>query len=178
MIVTERLLLDRWCDDYRDAAAVMNADAEVMHWFPGTMSRAETDAQIDRQVAALQALGYCFWPVVRRDDGRFIGLAGLKEGAPATPLEGALEIGWRFAKHSWGQGYATEAARAALAHGFADPAVTRIGAITAADNRASWGVMERLGMHRDEDGDFDHPLVPAGHRACRHITYFVDRASE
>ena len=153
----------------------MNADPLVMRWFPAVMSRAETDAQIDRQIAQLARRGFTFWPVVRRADDCFLGIAGLKEGAPDTPVEGMIEIGWRFAAHAWGQGYATEAARVALAHGFADPAVTRIGAITAAGNDASWRLMQRLGMSRDPHGDFAHPLVPPGHRSCQHISYFIDR---
>ncbi len=178
MIVTERLRLAAWNDTHRLPAAAMNADPVVMRWFPATMSRAETDAQIDRQIALLDRRGFTFWPVVRRSDDCFLGLAGLKEGAPGTPVEGVIEIGWRFAAHAWGQGYATEAARAALAHGFGDAAVTRIGAITAAGNTASWRLMERLGMTRDPAGDFAHPLVPLGHRACQHITYFIERGAD
>lgn len=177
MIVTERLRLPPWEDAHRLPAAAMNADPVVMHWFPATMSRAETDAQIDRQIALLDRRGFTFWPVIRRSDEAFLGLAGLKNGAPDTPVEGVIEIGWRFAAHAWGQGYATEAAHAALAHGFADPAVTRIGAITAAGNSASWRLMERLGMTHDPAGDFAHPLVPPGHRACQHVTYFVERGA-
>ena len=175
MIVTERLRLDRWHDAYRAPAAAMNADRKVMRWFVSPMSRAETDAQIDRQIVALDTRGYMFWPVVRRADSVFLGIAGLKDGAPDTPVAGGVEIGWRFAEHAWGQGYATEAARAALAHGFADPAVHRIGAITSTRNTASSRVMERLGMVRDPHGDFDHPLVPAGHEICPHVSYFVVR---
>jgi len=178
MIATERLRLPPWTDAYRLPAARMNADPAVMHWFPATMSRAETDAQIDRQIALLDRRGFTFWPVIRRIDDCFLGIAGLKEGAAGTPVEGVVEIGWRFAAHAWGQGYATEAARAALAHGFADPAVARIGAITAAGNTTSSRLMERLGMRRDPAGDFAHPLVPPGHRACRHVTFFIDRGEQ
>lgn len=175
MIVTERLQLLPWDDVHRKPAAAMNADPVVMRWFPATMSRVETDAQIDRQTALLARRGFCFWAVVRATDDLFLGMTGLKEGAPDTPVEGIVEIGWRFAAQAWGQGYATEAARAALTHGFADPAVTRIGAITAAGNTASWRLMERLGMRRDPAQDFAHPLVPPGHRACQHISYFIER---
>jgi len=175
VIVTERLRLPSWEQSHRSPAALMNADPDVMHWFPATMSQAETDAQIDRQIVMLARRGFTFWPVIRRSDTRFLGIAGLKDGAPGTPVEGVIEIGWRFAAHAWGQGYATEAARAALAHGFADAAVPRIGAITAAGNTASWRLMERLGMSRDPASDFAHPLVPPGHRACQHVSYFIDR---
>ncbi|MGL4543710.1 MAG: GNAT family N-acetyltransferase, partial [Polymorphobacter sp.] len=121
--------------------------------------------------------GYCFWPVVRRRDGVFLGICGLKDGAPDTPIAADVEIGWRFAQHAWGQGYATEAARAALVHGFADPAVKRIAAITTLANRESWRVMERLGMTRDFAADFDHPQVPVGNPVRPHISHFITRAA-
>lgn len=175
-IVTPRLILDAWTAPHRIAAADMNADAHVMRHFVAPLTRAETDEQIDRQEAALALRGYCFWPVVRRDDGRFLGIAGLKDGALGTPVEGEVEIGWRFARHAWGYGYATEAARAALAHAFADPQVARVGAMTTPANRESWRVMERLGMTRDFAADFEHPAVPDGHPVRPHITWWIDRA--
>jgi RimJ/RimL family protein N-acetyltransferase len=176
-IVTERLILAQWTPAYRDAATVMNADPYVMRHFLAPLTRAETDAQVDRQEAALREKGFCFWAIVRRSDGRFLGLCGLKDGAPDTPIEGELEIGWRFDQHGWGQGYATEAARAAMAHGFTDPAVKRICAITTLANRESWRVMERLGMTRDLDKDFDHPMMPVGHPNRPHITHSITRAA-
>jgi RimJ/RimL family protein N-acetyltransferase len=175
-ITTERLTLDIWSEPHRAAAADMNADAHVMRHFVAPLDRAETDEQIDRQELALSTRGYCFWAIVRRADGRFLGICGLKDGAPGTPVEGAVEIGWRFAQHAWGNGYATEAARAAMAHAFADPAVDRVGAITTLANRESWRVMERLGMTRDPAADFDHPMVPPDSPVRPHITYWIDRA--
>ena len=175
-IVTERLILANWAPAYRDAAAVMNADAHVMRHFLAPLSRVGTDAQVDRQEAALALRGYCFWPIVRRSDGVFLGICGLKDGAPETPIEGEVEIGWRFDRHAWGQGYATEAARVALVHGFADPAVARIAAITTLANRESWRVMERLGMTPDAGADFDHPAMPIGHPGRPHITHYITRA--
>lgn len=174
-IITERLILNHWTPAHRDAAARMNADAHVMRHFLAPLSREETDAQIDRQEAALALRGYCFWAIERRSDGVFLGLCGLKDGAPGTPVEGDVEIGWRFDRHGWGQGYATEAARAALAHGFGDPAVPRIGAITTLENRESWRVMQRLGMTRDLQADFNHPDMPEGHQNQPHITHFITR---
>ena len=176
MITTDRLVLARWTPAHRDAAAAMNADPHVMRHFAGPLTRAETDEHIDRQEAALASRGFCFWAIERKTDGVFLGLCGLKDGAPGTPIEGEVEIGWRFAQHAWGKGYATEAARAALAHGFADPHVVRIAAITTPANRESWRVMERLGMTRDFAADFEHPAMPVGHPGRLHMTWYVGRA--
>jgi len=176
-ILTARLLLDFWRPEYLPAMVAMNADALVMQHFLAPLSAAESAAQYARLEASLAARGFTFWPVIRRADARFLGICGLKDGAPGTPIEGEMEIGWRFAREAWGQGYATEAARAALAHGFGDPAVARIAAITTLANRPSWRVMERIGMTRATEEDFDHPMMPEGHVNQRHITHYVSRAA-
>lgn len=175
MIETERLILACWRDDHRAPIAAINADPEVMRYFVAPMTRAETDAQIDRQIAGQAEHGFCFWAIERKADGVLMGLAGLKLGAPDTPIAHDLEVGWRFGKAFWGEGYASEAARAALAHGFANPAVPRIAAITTTANRASRRVMERIGMTYAEGLDFDHPAVPQNSPVLRHVTYFIDR---
>lgn len=175
MIETERLVLAEWRDAHRDAIAAINADPVVMRYFVAPMTRAETDAQVDRQIAAQAEHGFCFWAVERKADGMLLGLAGLKTGAPGTPIADDLEIGWRLGRHGWGQGYASEAARAALAHGFADPQWPRIAAITTTGNLKSRAVMDRIGMSYAPGLDFDHPAVPADSPVLRHVTYFVGR---
>lgn len=175
MIETERLILAEWRDAHRYAIAAINADPEVMRFFVAPMTRAESDAQVDRQIAAQAEHGFCFWAVERKADGVLLGLAGLKPGAPDTPIAGDIEIGWRLGRHGWGHGFASEAARAALAHGFADPAVRRIAAITTTDNWKSRAVMERIGMAYAPGLDFDHPAVPADSPVLRHVTYFISR---
>ena len=175
MIETERLILAEWRDDHRDAIAAINGDPVVMRFFVAPMSRTESDAQVDRQILAQAEHGFCFWAVERKADGVLLGLAGLKTGAPDTPIADDLEIGWRLGRHGWGRGYASEAARAALAQGFADPAVARIAAITTGDNLKSRAVMERIGMVRDPGADFEHPAVPVGNSVRPHVTYFIRR---
>lgn len=175
MIETERLILACWRDYHRAPIAAINADPEVMRYFVAPMTRAETDAQVDRQIAAQAEHGFCFWAIERKADGVLMGLAGLKLGAPDTPIAHDLEVGWRFGRTFWGHGYASEAARAALAHGFADPAVPRIAAITTTGNHASRRVMERIGMTYAEGLDFDHPAVPQSSPVLRHVTYFIGR---
>jgi RimJ/RimL family protein N-acetyltransferase len=70
---------------------------------------------------------------------------------------GDFEVGWRLREDAWGQGYAKEAAIASLDAGFGRFDAPHIIALTIAENTASWGLMERLGMHRRPDLDFDCP---------------------
>ena len=92
------------------------------------------------------------------------------------PITDEIEIGWRLAHDAWGQGYAREAAEASLAWGWANLPVPTIAAITVPANTRSRGLMERLGMVRVADGDFDHPDVPDGSPLQRHILYRIARS--
>ncbi|NLS28096.1 Acetyltransferase [Sphingomonas sp. S2M10] len=173
MIDTERLVLRGWTDDDRAPFHAMCTDPAVMAFIGPLQSRAESDAGIDRQQGLLAAHGHCFWAVERRDDRRFLGFCGLKPGAAGTPIEGEVEIGWRLAAAHWGKGYAQEAARASLAWGWSYLDVPGIAAIVAAENARSWGLMQRIGMRRAVDADFDHPTaIPA---LRRHRTYRIAR---
>ena len=91
----------------------------------------------------------------------------------ALPCNPCVEVGWRLARSAWGQGFATEAGRASLAHGFGQLGLDEVVSLTAVANKPSRRVMERLGMTRDERGDFDHPAVSAGHPLRRHVLYRI-----
>lgn len=161
---TDRLVLRRWRPEDREPFAALNADPEVMAQFPAPLSRAESDAFADRIEAHFDEHGYGLWVV--EGDGVFLGFTGLQwtEGLPCSP---ALEVGWRLARHAWGQGYATEAGRAALGVGLANEG--SVVSVTAVTNTRSWAVMERLGMRRE--GVFEHPRVPEGHPLRPHYLY-------
>jgi ribosomal-protein-alanine N-acetyltransferase len=90
---------------------------------------------------------------------------------PALPFAPGVEAGWRLDRTFWGRGYASEAARAALADAFGRCGLPEIVADAAVPNLPSRRVMERLGMRRDPAADFDHPLVPEGHPMRRHVLY-------
>ncbi|HEU4961217.1 MAG TPA: GNAT family N-acetyltransferase [Sphingomonas sp.] len=175
MIETERLVLRGWTDRDRPVFHAQCSDPEVMRYLGGPQSRAETDAALDRQRGYLDSHGYCFWAVERRADAALLGFCGLKPGAAGTPIEGEVEIGWRFGCDFWGQGYAREAAAASLGWGWRHLDAPTIAAITVAANTRSWGLMERLGMARVAGGDFDHPAVPDGSPLKRHILYRIER---
>lgn len=166
---TERLLLRRWRDEDRAPFAAMNADPRVMEHFPALMTRAESDAVVDRIEASFERDGIGLW-VVERDD-EFLGFAGLIWQLPPLPFAPAVEVGWRLVPPAWGHGYATEAARAAITDGVARVAIDGIVSMTATTNVRSIAVMERLGMRRDPAEDFDHHRLEPGHRLERHVLY-------
>ena len=172
MIETERLILRQWREADREAYAALNADPEVMAHFPAALTRAQSDAAIDRQMTAIPRDGYGNWALERRADGALLGHVGLNATTPDLPFGGAPEIGWRLARHAWGSGYASEAASAALTYGFARLGLAEIVSFTTTTtNAASEAVMKRIGLVRALERDFDHPALPRGHRLERHIVY-------
>ncbi|MEV8634215.1 GNAT family N-acetyltransferase [Streptosporangium sp. NPDC051023] len=172
---TERLILRRWRQDDRGPFAALNADPEVMEHFPAVLDRGRSDAMVDRIESAFGEHGYGLWALELRATGEFIGFAGLAWQTFEARFTPALEIGWRLARQAWGHGYASEAAAAALDHGFDVAGRQEIVSLTAVGNRRSRAVMERLGMTRDPADDFEHPLVPEGHPLRAHVLYRVGR---
>ncbi|RYD54075.1 MAG: N-acetyltransferase [Sphingomonadales bacterium] len=172
MIETERLILRGWEDRDHAPFHQIGQDARVMATLGPLLSRDETDALIQRMRTIQQAEGFTFWAIERREDGAFIGFCGLKPGAEDTPIQGKVEIGWRLAYEHWGKGYAREAAQASLNWAWAK-GLDSIAAITTPGNTRSWGLMERLGMTRVPQDDFDHPKAIDQLKA--HWTYRIRR---
>ena len=155
---TARLLMRQWTKADLDPFAAMNADPEVMEYFPSPLSRSASDALAGRAQAALGEHGWGLWAL--EVDGRFAGYTGL---ARPTWNPALVEVGWRLPRWAWGQGYATEAAREALAVGFDEVGLTEIVSFTTVPNERSQAVMRRLGMSRDPADDFDYPTIAEGH---------------
>jgi RimJ/RimL family protein N-acetyltransferase len=175
-IETERLLLRSWRNSDREPWAAMNADPRVREFFPNVLTREESDASQDTLNAHITRHDFGFWAMEERASGAFLGFTGLLHTPFPAPFTPCIEIGWRLARHCWGKGYATEAARASLDHGFAKLGLSSIVSFAVVANMRSRRVMERIGMHRDPDGDFDHPNIPAGNPLRRHVLYRISAA--
>jgi ribosomal-protein-alanine N-acetyltransferase len=168
---TDRLVLRGWREPDREPYAAMNADPRVMEHFPGTMTRAESDAHVDAIAEHFAARGYGLWAVEVPGEAEFIGFVGLSVPRFQAHFTPAVEVGWRLATFAWGRGYATEAAREALRFGFEEAGLAEIVSFTAPVNERSRAVMRGIGMTHDPAGDFDHPALPPGHRLRRHVLY-------
>lgn len=171
---TARLRLRQWrAVDYAPFAA-LNADPEVMAFFPSPLSRAGSDALASRLEALINQRGWGFWACELKSTGEFIGFVGLHEPAAALPFSPCVEIGWRLAVPFWGQGYATEAANGALAVGFEQLALSEIVSFTALINTRSRALMSRLGMQ--QAGQFMHPSVATDSPLRAHCWYRLSSA--
>jgi len=168
---TDRLILRRWLPADRQPFAALNADPEVMQHYPGVLSRPESDALADRIEAHFAAHGFGLWAVELAGGAPFVGYVGLAIPRFQAPFMPCVEIGWRLARAHWGQGYATQAARAAMAFGFEVLRLPELVSFTVPANLRSRQVMERLGMTHDRRDDFLHPALPEGHPLRPHVLY-------
>lgn len=173
---TPRLRLRQWRAGDRAAFAALNADPRVMEFFPALLGRAESDALAERCESLIRERGWGFWAVEARSSGEFIGFVGLNTPSALLPFAPCVEVGWRLAFAHWGQGLASEAARAALHVAFDTLGLPEIVSFTAVPNRRSRAVMEALGMR--EAGSFDHPLVPPDSPLRRHCLYRLGRGED
>lgn len=175
VIETDRLWLRRWCDADREPLARMNRDPAVMEFFPSLLSRAESDALVDRIEAHFDQHGFGLWATEVRTTGELIGFVGLAVPRFTAWFTPCVEIGWRLASEHWGKGLATEGARAVVGHAFDVLNLDEIVSLTVPANLRSRRVMEKLGMTRDPGEDFDHPLLAEGHPLRRHVLYRLKR---
>ncbi len=169
MLTTERLILRPWRDTDRAAFAALNADPVVMRFFPAPLAREESDALFTRIRRRMAEQGFGLWAAEEKQSGECCGFVGLNRVGAELPFAPAVEISWRLARRFQGQGYATEAAQHALQAGFHHYKLAEIVSFTTLQNLPSQRVMEKLGMTRC--GEFDHPLLPAGHPLLRHVLY-------
>jgi RimJ/RimL family protein N-acetyltransferase len=154
---TARLTLRDWREaDWPEFWQVTNTPA-VMRWLGGVATEEGRAAARTRLESYQRDHGHTFWVVERREDGALLGFCGLKRSNQAGGPQGMMEVGWRLREDAWGQGYAKEAAAAALDLAFDRFGADEVIALTVRRNTASWGLMLRLGMVPRPDLDFESP---------------------
>ena len=175
---TPRLVLRPWTEADREQHAAMNADPEVMEFFPSVMDRAASDAWFDRMQLRWEEYGFGLFAA--EDSQGWIGFVGLAVPRFEVPFPHAtdppVEVGWRLVRRAWGQGYASEGATACLHWAFDSLGLPEVLSWTAVANARSRAVMERIGMHHDPADDFDHPTLPVDSPLRRHVVYRASAA--
>ncbi len=169
------MILRDWRDDDVEAWVQMNADPRVAEFLRGPYSREHSESAAAGIRRELHNNGYGWWAVEVRGGPPFAGAIVLQAVPFAAPFAPAYEIGWRFAFGSWGHGYATEGATAALRHAFDRLRWPEVVAFTAQTNLRSRRVMERLQMTYDPADDFDHPKLEPGHPLRRQVLYRIKK---
>lgn len=171
---TARMILRPWQEADLIPFAKINADKEVMRYYPATLSSDESNDFATRIQQRLEQNGWGFWALENKTNKQFMGFTGLNIPGYDLPCNPCIEIGWRLGRDYWGQGFATEAATACLDFAFESLNTQRIVAFTSVVNDKSRSVMERLGM-KNIHQNFCHPIIPAGHELEEHVLYEVHK---
>ncbi|MEZ5832139.1 MAG: GNAT family N-acetyltransferase [Dongiaceae bacterium] len=167
---SKRLMLRPWRPDERDAFAALNAEPEMSRYL-SSFSREKSDAMLARIAAHFAQHGWGYWALEERQGSGLIGMCGIMHVPWQAFFTPAIEISWRLSAKWQGQGFAKEAAQTVLDFAFGSIKLGRVVAFTASGNAPSWGLMERLGMHKI--GDFDNVEFPEGHALRCNVVYEI-----
>jgi len=175
-LVVDELVLSRWSTADLDELAEMHVEEATMATLGGPLtSRADSDAYAERAEACFERNGWGLF-CVHDADGALLGAVGLAEIPPAIGLDFDAEVGWRLRQRAWGRGVATRSAAAVLAWASSSGGPRSVCSFTAVSNLRSRAVMERLGLHRRADLDFEHPRLAEGHPLRPHVVYATEAA--
>lgn len=171
MLETDRLLLRQWKESDYLPFIKMGFDTKVMEFFPNLLTKDESVKFINTVKEIMDKNEWGFWAVELKKNEKFIGFIGLHSQPEQFEFSPCVEIGWRLEKEYWGNGYATEGAKAVLEYAFNNLKLNKVVSFTADINIASKSVMKRLGM--TEVCEFNHPKIALGHRLKKHVLYEI-----
>lgn len=146
IITTQRLGLRNWLPKDTEPFIKMCQDKEVMKFFPSTLSKEETKGLIERMKNHFLKFGFCYFAVDILKTKEFIGFTGLLQQNYESLYTPCVDIGWRLKQNFWGNGYATEAAKACLNFAFTKLNVNAVSSFTPKNNKASEAIMKKIGM--------------------------------
>lgn len=177
IIETGRLILRPFKEADKEPYAALGANETAMHNFPSTMNKFECDSKMNTLIKLQTRYGFHFLAAELKQTNQFVGLLGLAnidvETKLAIPGRPNMEIGWALHPDTWGKGLAPEGARACLTYAWEVLKLNEVVSFTAKTNTPSQRVMEKIGMTRDPEDDFDHPKMPAKHPLTPHVLYRI-----
>ncbi|MBS4535120.1 GNAT family N-acetyltransferase [Clostridium sp. D2Q-14] len=151
----------------------MNADNNVMQYFPNVLSKEESDKFIEKIMNHFEEHGYGLWAVELKVTNKFIGFIGFYTATFEADFTPCIEIGWRLDDRFWNKGYATEGAIKCLEYGFKVLGLNKIYSFTSQLNKPSINVMKKIGLK--EQGSFFHPSIEADNPLRLHVLYEIDK---
>jgi len=173
IIRSKRLGFREWLDEDFKPFSKMNADPEVMKFFPKNMTANETGDLIIRTKDYFQEFGYGLYAVDKLENNEFIGFIGFMKANFEASFTPCVEIAWRIKHEEWNNGYATEGAKACLHFGFEKLQLTEIYSFTSTLNVRSEKIMQKIGMIKI--GEFEHPKVEKGNKLRTHVLYKIEK---
>lgn len=178
ILETKRLILRTWKEEDAEPYYQMNQDPLVIEFLIKSLSMEEVKKFIADKNRCFFEQRYTFFAVEEKETGMLIGSIGLQKISNPPPSFPPIEIGWYLASQYWGKGYATEAAKAVLKYALGTLNIEEIFACAVVKNDRSRRVMEKIGMTRDFQGDFEHPKLPKEHPLSKHVLYRMKKSEK
>src|SRR5690606_29831698 len=157
VLETSRLILRDWQHSDLEPFCHLNADEEVMNFFPKALTTEQTMTLHQVIVTEFKEYGFGLYAVEVKETNEFIGFIGFHRATFDADFTPCVEIGWRLKKEAWGKGYATEGAKACLQYGFSNLGFNEVYSFTADINTPSKNVMKKIGLNFIKT--FDHPKI-------------------
>lgn len=173
LFTSERIGFRNWNNDDLPKMATINADPEVMQYFPSLQNESQTEAFIERMKAQLEQKGFTYFAAELLDTGEFIGFIGLSVPTFTADFTPCIDMGWRLDKKYWNKGYATEGAQRCLEYAFTVLQLEEVVAICPEVNKPSENVMKKIGMMRMYS--FSHPLLQDNERLKSCVLYKITK---
>lgn len=176
VFTSSRLGFRNWLPSDLDPLSDLNADPEVMRYFPSLKSRDETQSFISMMRSEFLQKGYCYFAVDLLQNSEFIGFIGLHEQTYPADFTPCTDMGWRLKKAAWNKGYATEGAKRCILHWFNIVGLNKIYATATSSNEPSFNVMRKAGMTFVKT--FDHPKIDSKSALKRCMLYEINSADD
>jgi ribosomal-protein-alanine N-acetyltransferase len=168
---TQRLVFRDWKEEDLKEFRIMNKDARVMKYFTKTLTEQETDRFYNIIEDEFRNYGYGLYAVETKHNSEFIGFIGFHWANFNAEFTPCIEIGWRLKYEAWGNGYATEGAKACLKYGYETLNFNKIYSFTSKINYQSESIMEKIGMVKIKE--FEHPNISEGSSLREHVLYAI-----
>lgn len=169
---TERLVFRDWKVNDLNEFRIMNKDIRVMKYFTKILTDEETDSFYNIIQDEFRNYGYGLYAIETKHNNDFIGFIGFHWANFISEFTPCIEIGWRLKYDAWGNGFATEGAKACLKHGFDTLGFKKIYSFTSKINHQSEKVMKKIGMEKVME--FEHPNIIEGSPLRMHVLYDVN----
>ncbi len=171
---SERLGFRNWLDSDIPAMIELNANPNVMEFFPSIPSPDKTKSFIKKMQNQFREKGFCYFAVDKLEDGAFIGFIGLSEQTYEADFTPCIDIGWRLKEQEWNKGFATEGAKKCLDFAFHTLKLDQIHSIAPVVNINSERVMKKIGMTKIST--FEHPLLLEDERLKNCVVYQIKKS--
>ena len=154
---SNRLGFRNWKDSDLDEFAKINADKEVMQFFPRVLTEDESLGFLQKSKQHYNDKGYAYFAIEVLKTNEFIGFIGIEQEVYDNEFYPAINMSWRLKRSAWGNGYATEGAKECISYAFLKLGIKRIIACCTINNRNSEKIMQKLGMIKV--GEFLEPRL-------------------